>query len=87
MVCVAAPAAGREQQAGVRVLDERHSRRPDGGRYPSPSEQTARGMVGPVLAELRRHPEVVGLVVGSFQGASDSVLAQRELRAASRGHF
>ena len=30
-------------------------------------------MVGPVLAELRRHPEVIGLVVGSFQGASDSV--------------
>ena len=57
----------------ARLLDERHSRRPDGGRYPSPSEQTARNMVGPVLAELRRHPEVVGLVVGSFQGASDSV--------------
>ena len=30
-------------------------------------------MVGPVLAELQRHPEVIGLVVGSFQGASDSV--------------
>ena len=27
-------------------------------------------MVGPVLAELQRHPEVIGLVVGSFQGAS-----------------
>ena len=47
-----------------------HSRRPDSSRYPSPAEQTARGMVGPVLSELRRHPEVVGLVVGSFQGAS-----------------
>ena len=46
----AVPAA---YQRHARELDTRFSRRPDGGRYPSPSEQTARGMVGPVLAELR----------------------------------
>ena len=30
-------------------------------------------LTGPITAALLSHPEVIGLVVGSFQGASDSV--------------
>ena len=56
-----------------RHLDATHSRRADGGRYPAPGIQVAIGLTGPITTALQSHPEVIGLVVGSFQGASDSV--------------
>ena len=43
-------------------------------------------MVGPVLAELRHHPEVIGLVVGSFQGASDTDSVHELQREVARRH-
>ena len=56
-----------------RQLDQQFSRRADGSAYPAPAVQRARGLTGPIAAELQRHPPIVGLVVGSFQGASDAV--------------
>ena len=69
-----------EYERRARGLDQQYSRRADGSAYPAPAVQRATGLTGPIAAELHRHPPIVGLVVGSFQGASDAVHAlQREV--------
>ena len=70
---VRAAAVPGAYELAVRWLDHHHSRRADGSRYPAPDVQHATGLTGPITTALQSHPEVIGLVVGSFQGASDSV--------------
>ena len=64
-----------EYRYKARCLDRDHHHQADGTPYPSPPVQEARGLVGPVFTTLQALPTVRGLVVGSFQGASDDVHA------------
>ena len=72
---VRAEAVPGEYRYKARCLDRDHHAQADGTPYPSPPVQEARGLVGPVFATLQALPTVRGLVVGSFQGASDDVHA------------
>ena len=75
-----AAAVPTEYEAAARALDHAHSLVRLGEHYPAAREQVRLGLVGPVLRALRALAPpggecCVGLVAGSFQGASDSVEA------------
>ena len=83
------PTLACTKPTAARKLDHEHSLQPDGTPYPEPNEQRQRGLDGPVLLALRSYAPVQGLVVGSWQGASEAVhaLAREAADACAEGRW